>query len=297
MKIFVTGATGFLGYHFVNEAVQQGHEVLCLKRQSSVSLFSSIVEAKVQWVIDDDHLASVVGKFKPEVLFHAAWGGVRGSGRDDKNGQTNNVQMSRRFYELYPYHQIIAIGSQAEYGFYSGPVSENHPLNPTMEYALAKIDASRELQSVAEKNKIEWQWIRIFTVFGEKQKGSLISFASTKFQSDDESFETTEGKQIYNYMYSLDFAKAICMILGVTGKSGIYNLAQSSVDDYANRDILEKIKEKTKSVVEIKYGVIPYPDNQVMRMTANINKFETTFGVVPRTDFDVALESTIKSLK
>lgn len=31
MRIFVTGATGFLGYHFVNVAISQGHKVLCLK--------------------------------------------------------------------------------------------------------------------------------------------------------------------------------------------------------------------------------------------------------------------------
>ena len=44
MKIFVTGATGYLGFHFVKEAVSLGHQVLCLRRISSKSMFDSVVE-------------------------------------------------------------------------------------------------------------------------------------------------------------------------------------------------------------------------------------------------------------
>ncbi len=94
MKIFVTGATGFLGYHFVNVAVALGHEVLCLRRSTSKSLFEPIIEKKVTWVNNDSTLKDIVCQFKPEVLFHAAWGGVRGAGRDDVNTQKANIEMS-----------------------------------------------------------------------------------------------------------------------------------------------------------------------------------------------------------
>ena len=59
MKIFVTGATGYLGYHFVKVAIAQGHEVLCLRRPTSVSLFEPIVEKEIQWVNNDDRQSSV----------------------------------------------------------------------------------------------------------------------------------------------------------------------------------------------------------------------------------------------
>lgn len=78
MRIFVSGATGYLGYHLVKVAINQGHEVLCLKRSTSKSLFESDIEEKIQWVINDDNLKSKVDSFQPDVLFHAAWGGVRG---------------------------------------------------------------------------------------------------------------------------------------------------------------------------------------------------------------------------
>lgn len=88
MRIFVTGATGFLGFHFVKEAIRQGHQVLCLRRPSSVSLFSPDEECRVKWVLDDENLQNLVNVFKPEVLFHAAWAGVRGTYRENRDVQS-----------------------------------------------------------------------------------------------------------------------------------------------------------------------------------------------------------------
>lgn len=297
MKIFVTGATGFLGFHFVNEAVSMGHQVLCLRRSSSQSMFSPAIEDKVEWINREDHnLGKRVNAFQPDVLFHAAWGGVRGSGRKNRNIQNENLAISRQMFELYPYKQIIAIGSQAEYGFYHGPVDEEHTLHPSMEYAFAKINCCNYLQKHCESRNIEWQWIRIFTVFGEQQTGGLIKLAIDKCKGGDEEFDTTEGSQRYSYLYAVDFAQALCQVLGAKGKSGIYNLSQP-IEVHSNRYILECIKEKMHSDIRLNFGVIPYVDGQIMLMDGTVDKFVTAFGPIPHTDFELALNQTIESFK
>lgn len=297
MKIFVTGATGYLGFHFVNEAVALGHQILCLRRNSSKSMFSSIVEDKIQWInIDDFDLKEKVNLFQPDVLFHAAWSGVRGSGRENRNLQNESLALSRLMFKLYPYKQIIALGSQAEYGFYHGPVDENHELHPSTEYAYAKRQCCDDLKQYCESKDIEWQWIRIFTVFGEKQTGGLIKLAIDKCKSGDEEFDTTTGHQRYSYLYTADFAKALCQVLGVKGKSGIYNLSQP-VEVHNNRYILERIKEKMHSDIQFNYGAIPYIDGQIMLMDGTVQKFVNAFGPIPHTDFDLALNNTIESFK
>ena len=296
MKIFVSGATGYLGYHFVKVAINQGHEVLCLRRPTSRSLFESEIENKVKWVVNDEELKSAVIDFQPDVLFHAAWGGVRGADRNNIEIQKENLVMSHNLFTLYPYKQIIAIGSQAEYGYYNDIISEDHTLKPTMEYAKAKIQCCKDLQHYCEQNNIEWQWIRIFTVFGEKQTGGLIKLAIEKCLNVEKSFDTTPGEQKYSYLYAEDFGKAICNMLGSKGKSGIYNLSQPQCLK-SNKEILESVKTLTKSDIHLNFGAMPYPEGQVMLMDGSVNKFEKAFGAVPYTDFNTALEHTINSFK
>lgn len=296
MKIFVSGATGYLGYHFVKVSVNQGHEVLCLRRQTSKSLFEPGIENKVQWVVNDEYLISKVIDFQPDVLFHAAWGGVRGADRNNIDIQKDNLVMSHNLFTLYPYKQIIAIGSQAEYGYYNDIISEDYPLNPTMEYAKAKVECCKDLQNYSDQNNIEWQWIRIFTVFGEKQTGGLIKLAIEKCFNGEKSFDTTPGEQKYSYLYAEDFGKAICNMLGSKGKSGIYNLSQPQCLK-SNKEILESVKILTKSDIHLNFGAMPYPEGQVMLMDGSVNKFEKAFGAVPYTNFEVAMANTIDSFR
>lgn len=296
MKIFITGATGYLGYHIACQCLAEGHRVLCLRRSTSKSLFDEEQEQCIQWVIiNEGSWKEIVNAFAPDVLIHAAWGGVRGAGREDADIQKQNILMSNKLFTLYPYQQIIAIGSQAEYGYYEGPVSEDHELQPIMKYAQAKCVVQHELQTYCENNHIEWQWIRVFTVFGEKQTGGLISLAINNCKQGKESFDTTEGEQIYSYLYAKDFAKALSHMIGAKGKSGIYNISQP-LEEHSNKDILETIKTMMGSNIQNNYGAVPYAKDQIMLMSGTVDKFEKVFGKIPHTDFKEALQNTINSL-
>ena len=284
MKVFITGVTGYLGYHIACQCLAEGHQVLCLRRLTSKSLFEADQEHKIQWVtINEDGWKDTIKIFAPDVLIHAAWGGVRGVGREDADIQKQNILMSNQLFTLYPYQQIIAIGSQAEYGYYEGPVSEEYELHPTMKYALAKCTVQHELKTYCEKHHIEWQWIRVFTVFGEKQTGGLISLAINNCKQGKESFDTTEGEQVYSYLYAKDFAKAIC------------NISQPK-EEHSNKDILETIKAMMGSNIRNNYGAVPYAKDQIMLMSGTVDRFERAFGKIPHTDFKIALRNTMDSL-
>lgn len=294
MRIFVTGATGFLGYHFVLKAIEQGHEIMCLKRVSSIDKFPSSISSRIIWVYDNDDLKQLVNKFKPHVLFHAAWGGVRGAGRESSEVQNANIFMSERIFELYPYKQIIGLGSQAEYGFYNHRVSEDEAINPYTEYGKAKAKCCELLKQYCNNNNIEWQWIRIFTIFGEGQNGGLISGFTNAYLHEENSFPTTEGEQKYSYLYSSDYAEAMCRIIGIKGKSGIYNLSQPN-EIHSNKNILKHLKSILNSNIIIEFGKIPYSKNQIMLMDGKVDKFESNFGEIPHTEFLKSLKSTVFS--
>lgn len=294
MRIFLTGATGCVGYHFAKEAILQGHQLLCLRRNTSISLFNSREEKEVLWVTDNETLFEKVREFQPDILFHAAWGGIR-NGRDDASVQSQNVAMTMRITQLYPYKQVIALGSQEEYGFYQGPVIESHPLLPFSEYGRAKVHCSRSISEYCNRKGIDWQWIRVFTIYGEKQTGGLIATIVRLCRQKVHMFDTTEGNQIYSYLYAPDFARAACRMVGVKGRSGIYNLSQNT-ELHSNRDIIQKVLDETGEMMKVNYGAMPYRPKQVMLMDGDTNKFEKAFGKIPHTEFSLSLKNTIQSM-
>lgn len=297
MRLFITGATGFLGYNIVLHAVSLRHDILCLRRSTSHSLFDKETEKVIRWVnIDNPNWKQVVTDYSPDVLIHCAWGGVRGSNRDEEEVQNDNILLSQALYEAYPYKQVIAMGSQAEYGFYEGPINENHATRPLTAYGKAKLKSCAMLQKYCQEKGIEWQWIRIFTIFGERQTGGLIRMFSEKCLNNETCFDTTKGEQIYSYLYSHDFAEAICNMIGAKGKSGIYNMSQPATMK-SNKEVIEAIKMITRSKVKVNFGALPYSDNQVMYMHGDVSKYEAAFGHIKSTDFETALKNTINSFK
>ena len=296
MKIFITGATGLVGAAVCREAIRNGHEILALRRPTSVSPFSITEEKHITWTLDDDSLKEIVSDYKPDVLAHFAWGGVNAERRNDECAQDANFVFSKRLFELYPYKQIISMGSQAEYGYYESRVSEDDSLNPQNSYGETKIKTCLWLQEYCQEKGIEWQWLRIFTIFGEGLRVGVIPFAIKKCLSGEQTLETTKGEQVYSFLYAPDFAKALMNVFGAKGKSGIYNVSQPR-NEHTIKDVLLRIKKLTHSDIDILFGAIPYRDRQVMLMSGKVDKFEKAFGVYPNTDFDQALLSEIESMR
>ena len=223
-------------------------------------------------------------------------GGVNAENRNNECEQNANFMFSKRLFELYPYKQIISVGSQAEYGYYEGRVSEEDSLNPQNSYGETKIKTCLWLQEYCQEKGIEWQWLRIFTIFGEGLRVGVIPFAIKKCLSGEQTLETTKGEQVYSFLYASDFAKALMNVFGAKGKSGIYNVSQPR-NEHTIKDVLLRIKKLTHSDIDILFGAIPYRDRQVMLMSGKIDKFEKAFGVFPNTDFDQALLSEIESMR
>lgn len=296
MRIFITGATGFLGYHITNLCVAARHKVLCLKRTTSVSLFEPIVEKEIEWVnSDEEGWEQTVLDFQPDVLIHCAWGGVSAEGRNNPIVQHQNVVLSEKLFKLCPYRQIIVLGSQEEYGRIDSVINEDYRLNPVTEYAKAKIETCKILQDYANTMSIEWQWIRVFTVYGEKQKESWLipSMVQKCLNPEIKVMETTKGEQTYSYMYSTDFAKAITSVVGVDGKSGIYNISSSTPTML--KDLFSIIKEKLHSNIEFA-PVLPYREYQSMMIMGDSSKFKAAFGDYEQTSLSQGLDNIIRTI-
>ena len=296
LKIFITGATGFLGYHIANSCIEAGFDLLCLKRKSSVSLFEPEQENTIRWVnADEEAWEKTVVDYQPDILIHCAWEGVSAENRNNPQVQCKNIQLSEKLIKLYPYKQIIVLGSQEEYGRIDSVVDENYPLSPITEYAKAKIETCKILQNYAENKGIQWLWIRVFTVFGEKQKGDWLipSMIRKCLNPEVLQMDTTKGEQSYSYLYSTDFASAITSTLGKVGNSGIYNISSSTPTKLM--DLFSMIKQKTNS--KIKFNpILPYREFQSMMIMGDSSKFKNTFGDYEKTPLNQGLDHVIQTI-
>ena len=291
MRVFVTGATGFLGFHIARICIARGHDVICLHRRTSDRPFDKETDRHITWVTEEE-ASEKFGILKPEVLVHAAWGGVSAAGRNDAAVQQDNIALTRRIMELYPYQQIIMLGSQDEYGRIDKKVDEHQPLHPLSEYAKAKITCCKMLEAYATGNKTEWQWIRIFSIYGERQQSCwLIPSVIDKCLQNESMMETTLGEQLYSYLYSTDFAEAIESCIGKQGKSGIYNL--SSSHPTALKDLFQLIKSLTGANTTFS-GTLPYRENQSMVILGDSDKFVKAFGTFEHTSLEEGLSNVVR---
>lgn len=180
MKVFVTGATGFVGGWLVKELVEQGHDVKCLVRNpESCEGLNDVCLVKGD-VTDLDSMASELKGV--ETVFHLA--GVVGYSRSQRplmeavNVQgTKNVvdaMKSQSINKLIYMSSVVAIGASFD---------GKQPLNEDSEYNLSHLNlgyfetkrlAEEAVFAAAKAGEIEAVALNPSTIYGpgDAKKGS-----------------------------------------------------------------------------------------------------------------------------
>jgi nucleoside-diphosphate-sugar epimerase len=297
-RILVTGTGGFIGSHVAEQLLIQNFQVLGTKRKNSDLWRCKEFYKDINW-IDTDNLIELEEKildFKPEILIHTAWSGVNASDRDDWNLQFNNLDF---FIKMLLYSKkagiskIIALGSQAEYGNFEGIVSEKSNILPNSSYGTIKTCALQILKDFSNEYKIEWYWLRLFSIYGPKEdKNWLIPLVINNILSEQD-IELTPCEQKYDYLYVKDLVKGIlCVINNGDNLSGVFNLTSNSSIKLKN--LLQKIEYKIrKNKSFLKIGKLGYRKDQVMHMEGNSDLFYKTFMFKPSYSIEEGLIETI----
>lgn len=296
--ILITGATGFLGSHIAEELINQEYEVVALKRSTSDLWRCSSFKDKIHW-IDWDNLIEAESKiinYNPEILINAAWDGVKAEDRDNWIMQEKNLLLLASIFEIVKktsISKIIALGSQAEYGYFEGSIDEKYLCNPISAYGANKLCASLLVKSFAEQNKIEWYWIRIFSIFGPREGKNWLIPTTINNLLGKKKMALTPCEQQYDYLFTKDFAQGILSVIkNKKSISGIYNL--SSGKSTKIKEILAFLENRISPLEKfLQIGAMPYRPNQVMWMQGNSNRFFQSFNYQPTYSVFEGLEETI----
>lgn len=295
MKAFVTGASGFVGSYLVKALIDDGHEVLCLKRLTSILGSLDDYVDRVKWVDCIEGWRDEVCSFKPYIIYHLAWDGVAASDRLIWEKQVSNVTLLQEVLDLAQEvgcKKVVGTGSQSEYGDFKNKIDESYPVNPKTAYAAAKAASLTIMKSFCEINGIDWYWFRLFPLFGPHESDRWLIPSIIKSIATYDHMDLTPGGQRLSYLYVGECARAIMMAIYAKRASGVYNI--SSDNPMPLRALVEKIRDKIDPSFKLNFGALPYRYGQCMYMEGDTTALRTSIYDLKTSDFDEKLDMTIE---
>ena len=225
MRIFLTGASGFLGKHILNQCIKNNFKILSLTRKKNTFQNSS----NVKWICADlsniNLITREVKNFNPNVIIHLAWEGIPDySAEISLINHYNSINLFNNLLKNNKIKKIICAGSSWEYSRRRGKCKESDITYPTSYFSWAKISLYEYLKQKCLSNKIDLYWFRIFYLYGFGQRqGSLIPSIVNSFKNNT----TPIIKKPFDendFIYVKDAAKMLLKPLLLKAPPGIYNI-------------------------------------------------------------------------
>ena len=276
MKIFLTGATGFIGSHFTKEVVSAGYNLTALNRNNDVSLSDDLSD--IEWLQKPMDQLSVNDLVGHDVLVHLASVGVSPKKASSRDLIYWNVEVLMKLLESSleaGIKRIVIAGSFAEYGKSSEDyefIPTSAPLQPTSLYAASKAAGFLLANTFAMQNNIEICYLRIFSVFGEGQYEKNFWPALVKAAKSGDDFPMTEGEQVRDYIHVSDVCKVMlnaCFNTKILkGLPLVLNVGTGH--PVSMRQFAELWWRQLDAEGELLFGALPYRDNECMRFVPKL---------------------------
>lgn len=293
-KVLITGITGFLGSKIAEKLLSEKFDVIGLKRSGSNAWRCKDFITKIFWIEVNEYLKQSLLANKPDLIIHCAWMGVGSENRNSWSEQTKNIYFLINLLEIaveISVKKIIFLGSQAEYGQMLEKVNEEAPTSALDAYSGIKLASLEIVKAFCASKNINWVWLRVFSVFGEKEDLNWLIPSLIKKMKNSMEMDLTPGVQKYAYLYVSDFAEIIMKISEIEIPSGIYNLSGNVSRSVKN--IVGSIQNIVNPSFKLNFGAILYRANQSMYVEGDINKLTNVIGKITFTEFEIALKKTI----
>ena len=232
MKVFVTGSSGFIGFHLSKKLLEKGHSVKgfdsmnkyydvkikkarlkILKKYKKFSFTKNKLENKK--ILTDSIL-----RFKPTVIIHlAAQAGVRYSIENPKAYMNSNITGTYNIIELAKKinikHLIIASSSSVYGANKKLPFTEIDKTDTQLSiYAATKKSTESIAHSYSNIWKIRITMLRFFTVYGPWGRPDMALFKFTKGIINKKKIDIyNHGKMYRDFTFIDDIVNGITSLI------------------------------------------------------------------------------------
>ena len=305
MKFLVTGGFGFIGSHFVEQAFDQGHEVIVFDnltyaadlKNLSESLKKRILFKKVD-ISEISDLEKNIRKISPvDVLVNFA--AESHVDRSIKNGDLflkTNVSGTYNLLELTRRglaRRFIQVSTDEVYGTINeGSWDELQPLNPRSPYSASKASAEHFCSAFRNTYNLDILITRCANNFGPRQSvEKLIPKTITNILSQESIPIYGNGNQRREWI-SVDEHAAFILAMAAsnTKLDSVYNIGGV---EKSNLELVKEIME----IMKADPGLIRFVEDRQghdFRYSVNDDKIREEFGSIERQSFEDTLKRTIE---
>ena len=281
MTFAITGATSMLGVATIKKCISKNIAVLAFARKNSKNI-SRLPESSLIKIVECDlseMAAFDADGLSSDVFIHFGWAFTDKTGRNDVTKQLQNVQ-----YTIDAVHlakrlgckKFVGAGSQAEYGTPNVMLKADTPVNPLIPYGVAKYAAGRLSSMECKKEGLEYNWVRILSVYGEHDNEGTLLKQLIHNAKNNIPMGLSGCEQIWDYLYEDDAGVAFVAVAekGVDGK--IYPLGSGvgrPLKEYV-QDVIAVLNQEYRP----KYGMYPYSPTQPMYLVGDESELEIDIG-------------------
>ena len=232
MKIFITGSSGFIGFHLSKKLLDKGHRVHGF---DSMNNYYDIRLKKARYKILNKYkefsftkgklesqkiLSNSILKFKPKIIIHlAAQAGVRYSTEKPRVYLDSNISGTYNIIELAKKinikHLLIASSSSVYGANKKLPFKEIDKTETQLSFYAA---TKKSTESIAHSYSIIWKilisMLRFFTVYGPWGRPDMALFKFTRGIINKKKIDIyNQGKMYRDFTYIDDIVNGISALI------------------------------------------------------------------------------------
>jgi len=276
MRIFLTGGTGFIGSHVLNESIKYNYEIIALKRKinskTKVKLISNPIWklGTLQKTLEED-LKNI------DTVLHLASHSTNVPYDNLTNCLKVNLFDTIDFFEMAyksGVRKFVITGSCFEYGKKGEEyefIPPSAPLLPTQTYPASKAAASISLIQWALEKNVSLSILRLFQIYGEGELKNRLWPTLVNCAINGSDMNMTFGEQVRDFLNVKDAARIILDSIGNQKNNQIIVRNIGSGVPLKIREFAEKIWSEKKAKGNLLFGTIPYRYGEVMRYVPDIN--------------------------
>jgi nucleoside-diphosphate-sugar epimerase len=216
VKIFVTGASGFIGKAFIRAALDCGHSIGALSRDARAG--NALDDRRIAWFcgsLDNAPLAAIRA-FEPEACLHSAWITAPKSYRTSAENQllAHHSRKLLREFMRWGIGRIVSLGSCAEYRITGAPMHELHsPTDNSTAYSRSKNQLRSDVTADSAAFGVSTAWCRLFFPFGPGEHPLRFPTQLLKSLKAGTPLHVKSPRALRDYIFIEDVAAALLEVV------------------------------------------------------------------------------------